>query len=101
VRASLKDPLRTTAKTREAVYFRASTWEDGKPVKQGALPAPAACTLSLSVCSEWGPSLSTLCVATLHRRLRSEKAAVQLPTRGRGSAAQLLWITRYRKQKRQ
>lgn len=51
VRASLKDPLRTTAKTREAVYFRASTWEDGKPVKQGALPAPAACTLSLSVCS--------------------------------------------------
>ena len=34
VRASLKDPLRTTAKTREAVYFRASMWEDGKPVKR-------------------------------------------------------------------
>ena len=36
VRASLKDPLRVKAKTREAVYFRASLWEDGKPAKQCA-----------------------------------------------------------------
>lgn len=37
VRASLKDPLRAKAKTREAVYFRAALWEDGKPTKQCAV----------------------------------------------------------------
>ena len=38
VRASLKEPNKTKAKLREAVYFRAATWKDGKPEKQGSFP---------------------------------------------------------------
>lgn len=37
VRSSLKEPLKTKAKLREAVYFRAAIWRDGKPEKQGML----------------------------------------------------------------
>lgn len=37
VRSSLKEPQRTQAKLREAVYYRAAVWKDGKPEKQGAL----------------------------------------------------------------
>ena len=35
VRGSLKEPTKTKAKLREAVYYRAATWKDGKPEKQG------------------------------------------------------------------
>ena len=35
VRGSLKEPSKTKAKLREAVYYRAATWKDGKPEKQG------------------------------------------------------------------
>ena len=35
VRSSLKEPNRSKAKLREAVYYRAATWKDGKPEKQG------------------------------------------------------------------
>ncbi|CAK0783321.1 hypothetical protein CVIRNUC_006520 [Coccomyxa viridis] len=34
VRGSLKEPTKTKAKLREAVYYRAATWKDGKPEKQ-------------------------------------------------------------------
>jgi len=34
VRSSLKEPNRSKAKLREAVYYRAATWKDGKPEKQ-------------------------------------------------------------------
>jgi F-type H+-transporting ATPase subunit epsilon len=30
VRAAMKEPGKTTAKTRETVYFRSSQWKDGK-----------------------------------------------------------------------
>ena len=36
VRSSLKEPQRTKAKLREAIYYRAAVWKDGKPEKQGA-----------------------------------------------------------------
>ncbi len=45
VRSSLKEPTKTKAKLREAVYYRAATWKDGKPEKQGDL---------LRVCSDEG-----------------------------------------------
>lgn len=35
VRAALKEPARTKARTREVVYFRQAMWKDGKPEKQG------------------------------------------------------------------
>lgn len=35
LRSSLKEPMKTKAKLREAVYFRAAVWKDGKPEKQG------------------------------------------------------------------
>ena len=35
VRAALKEPARTQAKIRETVYYRAATWKDGQPEKQG------------------------------------------------------------------
>lgn len=35
LRSSLKEPMKTKAKLREAVYFRAAIWKDGKPEKQG------------------------------------------------------------------
>jgi F-type H+-transporting ATPase subunit epsilon len=35
VRSSLKEPTKSKAKLREAVYYRAATWKDGKPEKQG------------------------------------------------------------------
>ncbi|BDA47313.1 probable ATP synthase subunit epsilon, mitochondrial [Coccomyxa sp. Obi] len=34
LRSSLKEPMKTKAKLREAVYFRAAVWKDGKPEKQ-------------------------------------------------------------------
>jgi len=34
VRSSLKEPTKSKAKLREAVYYRAATWKDGKPEKQ-------------------------------------------------------------------
>ena len=44
VRSSLKEPLRTKAKLREAVYYRAAVWKDGKPEKQSARASlPPAC----------------------------------------------------------
>ena len=43
VRASLKEPQRTQAKLREAVYYRAAVWKDGKPEKQGAFFASGRC----------------------------------------------------------
>lgn len=35
VRAALKEPVRTKAKTREVVFFRRAEWKDGQPQKQG------------------------------------------------------------------
>lgn len=35
VRAAMKEPGKTVAKTRETVYFRSSQWQDGKPTNQG------------------------------------------------------------------
>ena len=35
VRAALKEPARTKARTREVVFFRQAMWKDGKPEKQG------------------------------------------------------------------
>ena len=43
VRSSLKEPNRSKAKLREAVYYRASTWKDGKPEKQGKPYIPVRC----------------------------------------------------------
>ena len=43
VRSSLKEPNKSKAKLREAVYYRASTWKDGKPEKQGRRPHQFAC----------------------------------------------------------
>ncbi|KAK9805188.1 hypothetical protein WJX72_004685 [[Myrmecia] bisecta] len=34
VRAALKEPFKTKAKVREAVYYRTAQWKDGQPVKQ-------------------------------------------------------------------
>ena len=31
VRASLKEPLRTKARTREAIYYRTAQWAEGAP----------------------------------------------------------------------
>lgn len=31
VRASLKEPLKTKAKTREAIYYRTAQWAEGAP----------------------------------------------------------------------
>ena len=43
VRSSLKEPNRSKAKLREAVYYRAATWKDGKPEKQGEAYALVLC----------------------------------------------------------
>ena len=34
VRAALKEPARTKARTREVVFFRRAEWKDGQPQKQ-------------------------------------------------------------------
>ena len=53
VRASLKEPQRTQAKLREAVYYRAAVWKDGKPEKQGAY-LPLDGVVACSLCGEAG-----------------------------------------------
>ncbi len=35
VRASLKEPFKSKAKLREAVYFRSAPWKDGQQQQQG------------------------------------------------------------------
>ena len=35
LRAALKEPAKTAAKSREAVYYRSALWKDGVPEKQG------------------------------------------------------------------
>lgn len=35
VRSALKEPMKSKAKSRDAVYFRSAQWENGKPIKQG------------------------------------------------------------------
>ena len=37
VRAALKEPAKTKARTREVVYFRRADWKDGQPQKQSEL----------------------------------------------------------------
>lgn len=37
VRAALKEPGRTKARTREVVFFRRADWKDGQPQKQSEL----------------------------------------------------------------
>lgn len=34
VRAALKEPAKTKARTREVVFFRRADWKDGQPQKQ-------------------------------------------------------------------
>ena len=75
VRASLKDGLRAKAKTREAIYYRAALWENGKPAKQCAglphvaehLPCiftmPVLCLLLKAVCLSCLLHLSAVAVA--------------------------------------
>lgn len=41
VRAALKEPARTKARTREVIFFRRADWKDGQPQKQSKL----MCTL--------------------------------------------------------
>lgn len=38
VRASLKEPFKSKAKLREAVYFKSALWKDGQQQQQGKLP---------------------------------------------------------------
>jgi len=38
VRAAMKEPGKTAAKTRETVYFRSSQWKDGKATTNGGHP---------------------------------------------------------------
>lgn len=35
LRAALKEPAKTKAKTREVVFFRRADWKNGQPQKQG------------------------------------------------------------------
>ena len=37
VRAALKEPAKTKARTREVVFFRRADWKDGQPQKQSEL----------------------------------------------------------------
>ncbi|KFM23216.1 ATP synthase subunit epsilon, mitochondrial [Auxenochlorella protothecoides] len=34
LRAALKEPAKTKAKAREAIYYRSAVWENGQPTKQ-------------------------------------------------------------------
>lgn len=34
VRAALKEPMKSKAKAREAIYYRSAIWKDGQPEKQ-------------------------------------------------------------------
>ena len=43
VRAALKEPAKSAAKTRETVYFRASQWKDGKPATNGEHHCASIC----------------------------------------------------------
>lgn len=49
VRAALKEPAKTKARTREVVFFRRADWKDGQPQKQSKLSCSReACSLSLA-----------------------------------------------------
>ena len=37
VRAALKEPAKTKARTREVVFFRRAEWKDGQPQKQSKI----------------------------------------------------------------
>ena len=46
VRAALKEPVKTKAKTREVVFFRRAEWKNGQPQKQGTQNSCySACTV--------------------------------------------------------
>lgn len=43
VRAALKEPAKTKARTREVVFFRRADWKDGQPQKQSELVCRIRC----------------------------------------------------------
>lgn len=70
VRASLKEPMKTKAKLREAVYYRAASWKDGKPKKQSAFPMPCMLACSCFLSCVWPVQVWPVHAAPYHQGWR-------------------------------
>ena len=58
VRAALKEPGKTKARTREVVFFRRADWKDGQPQKQSELYTGFDLPLQPDICSRFKGSFS-------------------------------------------
>lgn len=86
VRAALKEPARTKAKTREVVFFRRAEWKNGQPQKQGELKlkyytvlklvtAAVLCRCSMVLMSWKGFSPELLCACCSRDRFLARRGA--------------------------